>query len=110
MPNDFFDDNDRRMPTQFKKIESIEPDDVRVAVIGTVVDSEEEVVVIDDGSGNIEVEFDSIEKTEDFEEGDMVRIIGRPSDEIFYGEFIQDFSDFDIELYQEAKQKLKKKI
>lgn len=110
MPDNFFDESNRRMPTEFKRIEDIKPEDVRVAIIGTVVNKEEYILVIDDGSGNIEVEFESEEKTEDFEESDKVRVIGRPSDDIFYGEFVQDLSDIDLELYEKAREKMLKEM
>lgn len=96
----------RRFPSKFKDIENVTSEDVRVSIIGTVVDREETILIVDDGTGKIEVEFDLSENLENFEEGDKVRVIGRPNEEILNGEVIQDFSDLDLELYNEAKSKI----
>lgn len=107
MPENSTDGEDRRRaPSKFKKVEDVDGDDIRVAVTGTIVDKEEETLIIDDGTGNLEVEFDLSEDLSDFENGDMVRIIGRPTGDTMDGEVIQDFSDFDIDLYEEALEKL----
>ncbi len=100
------DEDRRRAPAGFKKIEDIDDGDIRVSVIGTLVDSTESKLVVDDGTGKIEASFDLSKDLSSFEEGNIVRIIGRPSNGALEGEVAQDFSGFDTELYEEVLQKI----
>lgn len=108
MPEESFEEDRRRVPAEYTPINEINSEDVRVSIIGTVVDREGETLIVDDGTGKSEVEFDLSEDLSEFESGDTVRIIGRPNEEILSGEVVQDFSDFDIELYRKAMSKLDK--
>ncbi len=101
------DDDKRRAPAVHKKIENIEEGDIRVAVIGTVVDKGETKVVVDDGTGSIDIGFDLSKDLGKFDEGGLVRAVGRPSNGSMDGEAIQDFEDFDVELYRKTKDRLK---
>lgn len=107
MPEESFDENKRRIPAKFTQVEGISSDDPRVSIIGTVVDKNEKTLIVDDGTGKIEVEFDLSENLSEFEAGDKVRIIGRPREEGLKEEAVQDFSDFDLELYKEGISKLR---
>ncbi|MFP4116463.1 MAG: hypothetical protein ACLFQ8_01840 [Candidatus Aenigmatarchaeota archaeon] len=100
------DEERRRAPAIHKKIDSIEEEDIRVAIIGTLVDRGETKVVVDDGTGSMDVSFDLSKDLGRFEEGNLVRVVGKPSNGSLDGEAIQDFEDFDVELYRGAKQKL----
>lgn len=108
MPEESFGEDRRRVPAEYIPVKEISPEDTRVSIIGTVVDKEEETLIVDDGTGKVEIEFDLSEDLGGFESGDMVRIIGRPSEEILDGEVVQDFSDFNHELYKKAMSKLEK--
>lgn len=106
MPDKSFEDR-RRAPAEFKKIEDVGADDVRVSLIGTVVDVGEGKLVVDDGTGTIQVNFDLSEDLDELKQGRKVRIIGRPGEGEMDGEAVQDFSDFDMELYEKTRDKLK---
>jgi len=100
MPEDF---GFKRFPTVEKKISEISPEDIRVAVIGTVVDKGDGKIVIDDGSDNINVFLDDENK---LETGKLLRIVGRVNkdDLSISAEAVQDFSKFNLELYKKLKE------
>ena len=84
-----FQDFQKRMPSVDRAISGIRPDDIRVAVIGTVIDSQENRVVVDDGTGKVTVSFEEPVKTENANNvangqhvpkrslGQLVRVLGR---------------------------------
>jgi hypothetical protein len=69
-----FQDFQKRMPSVDRTVSAIRPDDVRVAVIGTVIDSQENRVIIDDGTGKLTVSFEAPVTTENAK---LVRVLGR---------------------------------
>ena len=69
-----FQDFQKRMPSVDRTISGIRPEDIRVAVIGTVIDSQEKRVVIDDGTGKLAVSFEEPVKAENAK---LVRVLGR---------------------------------
>ena len=96
----------KRNPAYEKKISEITKDDIRVALIGTVIEKDEEInsVVIDDGSGKIRIIL-SKELFDKLLPGQLIRVIGivapaleGPEFEL-KGEIVQDFSALDKELY-----------
>ncbi|MFB6088610.1 MAG: OB-fold nucleic acid binding domain-containing protein [Candidatus Aenigmatarchaeota archaeon] len=99
----------RRAVTDFKKIEDIDEDDIRVSIIGTLVSVEDDTIVVDDGSGNLEVsllEMENPAQLENLETGQIVRVVGKlgRGDELeMRGEAVQDFSKFDLKIYEKAK-------
>ncbi len=99
-------DDKRRAPAVHRKIENVSEEDIRVSVIGTVVDKGESRVAVDDGTGTIEVVFDLSKDLDGFDESDLVRVVGRPSDGSMDGEVIQNFEGFDVDLYEEILEKL----
>lgn len=93
----------RRLPSKEKRISDIKPDDIRVSVTGTVIDKQDDgVVVIDDGTGKVNVTFDDPEVLKSVELNQLVRILGRvmPVENGFelQGEVAQDMSKLDLEL------------
>lgn len=96
----------RRLPAKEKDIGSIQPElDVRLRLTGTVIDSSPNSVVIDDGTGKVEV---FLEKDPIVRQGQMVRVITRimPMIDGFEcrGEAIQNMDGFNIDLYKKAKE------
>lgn len=89
----------RRIPSVLRKVSDIRPDDVRVSVIGTVIDKAEDGIVLDDGTGKIDI---TLEGPVEFETNSMIRVFGRvfPVESGFQlqGEFVQDMSGLDMEL------------
>jgi hypothetical protein len=96
----------RRLPAIEKKISDIQPEsDVRVRLLGTVIDSSLNSVVLDDGSGKIEVYFEEQPKVR---QGQLVRIVARilPLIDGFEckGELIQNLDGFNLDLYKRVKE------
>ena len=91
----------RRFPAVEKKIQEITPEDSRVSIIGTVIDKNEKGITVDDGSGTAEITFG---ETGNIETGKLVRVVGKVDPDGFItGEAVQDFSDFNLKLYEEIK-------
>ena len=100
----------RRLPATEKKISEIQPEtDVRVKIIGTVIGSGESSLLIDDGSGKIEVVFD--EQLNYLDQGQLVKVITRvlPLIDGFEckGECVQILDNFNVDLYRKAKSLIK---
>jgi uncharacterized protein YdeI (BOF family) len=89
----------RRIPSVLRKVSDIRPDDVRVSVIGTVIGKAEDGIVLDDGTGKIDITLDG---PVEFEPKSMVRVLGRvfPVESGFQlqGELVQDMSGLDMDL------------
>lgn len=101
----------RRLPAVEKKIADIHPEsDVRVRILGTVIGLLNNSIVIDDGSGKVEVAFD--EQPSYINQGQFVRIVARvlPLIDGFdcRGECIQVLDNFDVNLYRTAKEIVKR--
>lgn len=98
----------RRAPAVLKAIEDIDAEaDTRVRIVGTVLEVRGDSIMVDDGSGTVEVFLDT-EDVEDVDDGQRVRVIGRvlplPSGFEVQGEIVQDFSDVDMELYGKVRE------
>ncbi|MFB6076867.1 MAG: OB-fold nucleic acid binding domain-containing protein, partial [Candidatus Nanohaloarchaea archaeon] len=96
-------DDRRRQPAVRKDIDDIDADDdVRVRVLGTVLEARQDSVMLDDGSGTAEVFLDA-DDLDAVEEGQRVRVFGRvlPAPDGFeiQGEILQDMSDLYMDLY-----------
>ena len=93
----------RRLPAYEKKIADISKNDVRVRLLGTVIDTKENVIVLDDGTGKINVVFSDPVKVK---ENQLLRIFGRvmPAEDGFEieGEVLQDMSKVDVALYRKT--------
>lgn len=94
-----FQDFQKRMPSVEKRVSDIRTDDIRVSVIGTVIDQAEGRIIIDDGTGNVSVTF---EGPVGIKNGKIARIMGRviPMEggiEI-QGDVLQDMTGMDMEL------------
>ncbi|MFH1444949.1 MAG: replication protein RepA [Nanoarchaeota archaeon] len=94
----------RRLPAKNRLVAGIKPDDLRVRLLGTVVDSAENSLVLDDGTGKINVNFDDPIKAEN---NKLVRVFGRvvPLENGFelHGEIVQDMSLLDMSLLKRMK-------
>lgn len=96
---------DRFTKSPFKKVKIKEiPNEKYVSVVGAIIKKDRNDVLLDDGTGQIEVVFG-----EDitFKEGDIVRVFGVAISGSLKGELIQDMSELDIKLYRESFDKIK---
>ena len=95
----------RRLPAFEKKVSDIGKDDVRVRLLGTVIDKKDNVIVLDDGTGKINVVFSENAETET---NKRVRVFGRviPSEDglEIQGEILQDMEGVDLELYRKVSE------
>jgi hypothetical protein len=94
----------RRAPAMEKDICDIDETDIRVSVIGTVIkkDPIQYSMVIDDGTGSVVIFADKL-----FDVQSIIRVIGRPQtrgEPIIDAEIVQDFTDFDLELYKKMRE------
>jgi len=100
----------RRLPGIEKTIDSIQPEnDVRVRLTGTVIDVGTNSLVLDDGTGKIEVIF---EEQPQVIVGQLARVIARilPLIDGFQcrGEVVQNLDGFDMDLYKRVKDIVKR--
>jgi hypothetical protein len=102
MPEEF----QRRLPSVERAIAEIRPDDIRVSVIGTLIDKNKEGTrfMVDDGVGKIAVGVDSPVKAE---MNQLVRVFGRviplENGSELQGDIVQDMSALDMGLFKRVK-------
>jgi hypothetical protein len=102
----------RRLSAVEKQIININSADVRIKIMGTVIGIGERSLVLDDGTGKIDIVFDDLPSY--LIPGQIIKIIARisPLAEGFecQGECIQQLdSNFDIRLYKLAKEIVSRK-
>jgi hypothetical protein len=89
----------RRLPSVLRKVSDISGEDIRVSLIGTVIDSADDGIVLDDGTGKIDV---TLNEKPAVSSGGLARVFGRvvPMENGFQlqGEIVQDMSGLDMEL------------
>lgn len=94
----------RRQAAFEKKISEISKDDVRVRLLGLVIDKKGSTIVLDDGTGSINVMFAEPVETE---ANKRVRVFGKvmPAEKGFeiQGEILQDMSKVDFDLYKKVE-------
>lgn len=99
----------KRLPATEKSITDISADrDVRVRILGTLLDSSDNTILVDDGTGKAEVTFDEGNGIDGLQKGQLVRVIARVLPLIdgyaLRGEAIQRLEGFDLQLYKKARQ------
>lgn len=99
--------SDRREPSKPRNVEDIDPQsDVRVRILGTVLEKRDDSVVMDDGTGTVEVFLDG-EELDTIKDGQRIRIFGRvlPTRESFelQADIVQDMTDLDMEDYNAVR-------
>jgi len=89
----------RMLPSVERKVSDTKEDDIRVRVLGTVIDKSGNSVVLDDGTGTITANFDGPVKAEVKQ---LARVFGRVVNTSggleLMGEVLQDMSGLDMEL------------
>ena len=101
MPDEGSERLKRRMPSVDRRISELTTNDMRVSLIGTVVDIQGGSIVMDDGSGRVNVRFEAAQKVEP---NQFVRVFGRVvpvgEDVEIEGEILQDMTRLDKDLYK----------
>jgi RNase P/RNase MRP subunit p29 len=92
-----------------RKIEDINPEtDLKVKIMGFVVDKKDDTVILDDGSKKAKVFVDNITIVEKMNINQLVRIFGStlPTDEGFEikADVVQDLSNLNINLYKRVEE------
>lgn len=94
----------RRLAAKEKAIADITKDDIRVRLFGTVIEKADSCLVIDDGSGKIEITCNAQPESI----GKKVRVIARilPLADGFEAraELIQNMDGFDFDLYKKVRE------
>ncbi|MCX6814031.1 MAG: replication protein RepA [Candidatus Aenigmarchaeota archaeon] len=95
----------RRIPSVERRIAEIMAEDMRVSLIGTVIDKQEDSIILDDGTGKITIGFDN---PVEIETDQMVRVFGRviPLEQGFelQGEILQDMNGINTELLKRLRE------
>lgn len=99
----------RRLPAIEKSINDIDSaHDVRVRILGTILDTSEDTILIDDGTAKTEVIFENEQMVAGIRNGEMVRVVARVLPLIdgfaLRGEVVQRLEDFDIGMYKRARE------
>jgi uncharacterized protein YdeI (BOF family) len=92
-----------------RKIPEINPDaDLKVKVLGFVVDKKDDTLMIDDGSGKVKVFVDIPSVMEKININQLVRVFGStlPTEDGFEikADVIQDLSNLNINLYKKVEE------
>jgi len=99
----------KRLPAIEKNIADIESArDIRVRIVGTIIDLSNDTLLVDDGSGKVEISFDDEQMIAGLGSGQLVRVVARVLPLIdgfaLRGEVVQRFEDFDLNLYKRARE------
>lgn len=98
----------KRAPANEKNISEITDSDARVRIIGTILDMSDSSILIDDGTGKIEIDFDDPGQIAGLTNGKLVRVVCKvlPLIEGYAckGECVQALDGFDRNLYIKAKE------
>ena len=90
-----------------KKIEEINPEtDLKIKLLGFVVDKKDDTFILDDGSKKVKVFVDNPAIVEKMNINQLIRIFGStlPTDEGFEikADVVQDLSNLNINLYKKV--------
>lgn len=98
----------KRVPMKEKSIAELNENDIRVAILGTVVNANGERLILDDGNGSVEVLLPADAKP--VAASSTVRVIGRVRSAEgalhIEAEAVQNFSGLDLNLYKSLKRQL----
>ena len=94
----------RRAPAMQKKISDINEKDIRVRILGRIIDKNDSSIVVDDGSGRADIIFDPEMIDIKAEINDMAQVFTRvlPLENGFElrAEIVQNMNGLDYELYK----------
>ncbi len=98
----------KRYPFQTTKIADLTKETKSIAIIGVVLSKDAEIqsFIVDDSTGKINVITNNADAFNSFQEGKVVRVLGKTwgegDDLEIQSDLIQDFSKLDMELYKKV--------
>ena len=96
-------DEIRRFPAVKRQVVGINETDVRVSVIGTIIDKQDDFIIVDDGTGRVKISAKDLP----FGQTQMIRVFGRvmptPDGIELQGEIFQDMSKLDLVLFKKLE-------
>ncbi len=97
----------RQEPFVYKEIANIDPNvDFRINIIGKIIEKKEDMLIVDDGTGNIIVNLSSDTVRPELKGNEMVRVFGivLPTQPLqMQANIIQDFSNLNLEILKTWK-------
>ena len=91
----------RRLPYLDRRIDELTQDDIKVRVSGAVIEKRGDVLIIDDGTGQVRI---ATEGPKGFDINNLIRVFGRvipvEGGVEISGEILQDMSDVNMDLYK----------
>ncbi len=88
---------DRRLPAVERKVADVSERDIRIRLLGTIIDKQEDFIVLDDGTGKIKIGGQTT-----LEQNQLIRVIGKvvvgENGVEIQSEFIQNMEKLDLEL------------
>ncbi len=98
----------RRQPAKPRKIKDVAENDIRVRLLGRVIDKTDSTIMLDDGTGTAEIiiEPETVNGAGEIELHDVLRVFCRviplESSIEFRAEIIQDMTGMDMDLYRKV--------
>ena len=98
----------KREPSKQVLVKNLTKDMKRVALIGTLVSKNDNILsfLIDDGTGTVNVIINDADMFGQLREGQIVRVLGRlwgeDADIEIQGDIVQDFSKLDMTLFKQV--------
>lgn len=95
-----------------RRISEIKTEDEQVQIVGLVVNEKESYLVLDDGTGKINVFFEDPSLTDGIEVGSKIRVFGTPlhieDKHEVHADIIQDLEGLDLDLYKKVMSEVRK--
>lgn len=95
-------DKPRKAPAVFKKVSNVTEDDIRIRLLGDVIEKKENSIVLKDETGQMHVDGGA------YTGGEFVRVFGRPIKTqeglVIEAEMIQDMDTLDKKTYKRWEQ------
>lgn len=98
----------KRKPAVFTTVKDLTKDMSRLSLVGTVVSRNPDIFsfMLDDGTGSVNVIMNDVNRFNEVKDGQQVRVFGRiwgeGEDIEIQGDFVQDFSKLDFNMFKKV--------
>lgn len=89
----------KRLPAVYRKILNIKQDDIRVKIIGKTIDKSENMLILDDGTGRVDLVLNA---PVNISIGDTACAFTRINGNEYHAEIIQNMNGLDLELFRKV--------